>query len=211
MSTIRSRGRWPVALVAVLAAVASCGKKEPPPPPVAEQPPATMAPTTTLPPPTTVATPPPVWRTSRWGMTKDEVLSAFPGEAQRLSRAVPFGEARPGTGVLEGSSDISIPSYEVDGVGFRVLFGFAANALDRVHMTALKAGPATCGDLERAISAKHPTPPQREPMEGSLRGERIVWRRPDQTITLSCAGVASLGFQKVTLDYKAPATDQAVN
>jgi hypothetical protein len=137
-------------------------------------------------------------------MTKEEVLAAFPGEAQRLPKPVPFGQAKAGTGLLEGTSDVSIPAYESDGVTFRVLFGFAGNALERVHLSAAKAGPATCGDLERALSTKHTSPSGRETMEGSLRGERIIWQRPDQTITLGCAGVASLGFQTVTLDYAAP-------
>jgi hypothetical protein len=144
-------------------------------------------------------------------MTKEEVLAAFPGEAQKLPKPVPFGQAKAGTGALEGTSDVSIPAYETDGVTFRVLFGFAGDALDRVHLAAAKAGPSTCGDLERALSAKHAAPAGREAMEGSLRGERIIWQRPDQTITLACAGVASLGFQTVTLDYAAPRTDPPKN
>jgi hypothetical protein len=204
MTSTRSHLRAAVA-GAALAAVVSCGKKEPPPTPVpVEQPPATTAPATTLPPPTTVPTPPPIWREASWGMTKKEVLAAFPGQAETLARPAAFGEARAGAGTLEGSTDIAIPAWDDNGIKYRVLFGFDGDALNRVHLAASKAGIDTCTDLEKSITQKHAAPSSRENREGSLKGEQVVWKRPDQTITLTCAGVASLGFQTVTLDYAAP-------
>jgi hypothetical protein len=137
-------------------------------------------------------------------MKKAEVLAALPGEAQKLEKPVPFGKAQAGSGALEGTSDLSIPSYEMDGVAFRVLFGFEADALNRVHLYALKPGPSTCDDFVKSLAEKHGAAESRERPEGSLRLEAITWKKPDQTITLTCSGVASLGFQQVTLDYKAP-------
>jgi hypothetical protein len=175
-----------------LAVIAGCGTRDQ----GSQQAPAsTVAATTTT---TTVPPPPPVWRTARWGMTKEAVLAAFPGEAQRLGRPADFGPPTP------GSSDVAIPAYEADGTTFRVLFGFAANALDRIHLSAVKPGDATCGDVERALTAKHDAPAARNNTGTSLRGEEIVWNRPDQTITLWCAGVPSLGFRSVTLVHTPP-------
>jgi hypothetical protein len=197
--------RFALAGLLLPVALASCGKKEPPASPAPGPTTPSAATTTTLPPPTTVPTPPPVWRTTRWGMTRDEVLAALPGEAQRLSPPAPFAQPQPGSSLPAGSSDLAIPAYEAEGTKFRVLFGFAADALDRVHLSAIKPGAATCGDLEKALTEKHSAPSQRGNTGTSLKGEEITWRRPDQTIILGCAGIANLGFQKVTLDYLAPA------
>lgn len=156
-----------------------------------QQAPPSAAPTTT----TTVPVPPPVWRTARWGMTKDEVVAAFPGEAQRLAKPADFGPP------TSGSSDVAIPAYEADGVKFRVLFGFESNALNRIHLSAVKPGDATCSDVEKIVTEKHAAPAARNNTGTSLRGEEVVWKRPDQTIVLACAGVPSLGFRSVTLIY----------
>ncbi len=203
-------GRLLASLLVPLA-LASCGKKEPPAPVArASEAPTVVTTTTTLPPPpTTVPTPPPVWRTSHWGMTRDEVLKAFPGEAQKLAQPAPFAQPQPGSSLGGGSGDLAIPSYEADGATFRVLFGFESKALDRVHLSAVKPGAATCEDVEKALTAKHGEPAQRGKTGSSLKGDEITWKLPDQTIVLSCAGVASLGFLTVTVDYLAPAAETA--
>jgi hypothetical protein len=131
-------------------------------------------------------------------MTKDEVLAAFPGEAQRLARPADLG-AR-----ADWSSDVAIPAYEIDGMKFQVLFGFESDALNRVHLSALKAGVATCSDLEKLLTEKHSAPSERSTTQTTVRGEQIVWKLPEQTITLACTAAPSLGYQTVTLDYTAP-------
>jgi hypothetical protein len=68
----------------------------------------------------------------------------------------------------------------------------------------VKPGDATCGDVEKLVTEKHSAPAARNNTGTSLRGEEIVWKRPDQTITLGCAGVPSLGFHSVTLIYTPP-------
>jgi hypothetical protein len=210
--TMSRTHRWGLAVaVPALALAAACKAKEQP---VAQAtpPPTTVAPTTTtLPPPTTIATPPPVWRAARWGMTKKEVLEAFPGEAEKLATAASFAQPQPGSSLVAGSSDVGITAFEMEGSRFRVLFGFDADALNRIHLSAAKAGAATCEDVEKTLTAQHARPALREKTGGSLRGDEITWKLPDQTITLSCAGVRSLGFQTVTLDFLAPAQSVAKN
>jgi hypothetical protein len=144
-------------------------------------------------------------------MTKDEVRTAFPGEAQRLAQPAAFAQPQPGSSIPTGSSTLAIPAYEADGTTFRVLFGFETDGLNRVHMSAVKPAASTCSDLEKLLTEKHSAPSERRSTGSSLKGEEIIWKRPDQTIALSCGGVASLGFLTVTLDYMAPSTELPKN
>jgi hypothetical protein len=183
----------------------ACTKKEAPPP-VARGPEPTAAPATTLaPPPTTVPTPPPVWRTARWGMSKPDAMAAFPGEAQRLPQPAPFAQPQPGSSLQAGSTDVAIPSIDEAGVTFRALLGFGPAGLDRIHLAAIKPGAGTCEDVEKALTEKHGPPARRAKTGSSLAGDEVGWTLPDQRIVLSCAGVAALGFQTVSLDYLPPA------
>ncbi len=185
---------------------ASCTKKAEPPPPsttVATSLPPTT--TTLAPTPTPEPTPPPVWREARWGMTPAEVLAAFKGEAKKLPGRERFAEPQHGSSLRAGTSDVGIPGYAADGATFKVLFGFEKDGLDRIHLSAQKPGADTCATVEAALTARAGGPPERRPTGSSLRGEEITWKRPDQTIVLSCAGVASLGFLTVSLDHLPPA------
>ena len=195
MTNSRNRPCLALGSLAVLVVLAGCGSKDQPSQQAGTQqaPPSAAPPTTT-----TVPAPPPVWRAARWGMTKDEVVAAFPGEAQRLAKPADFGPPTP------GSSDVAISDFEADGVKFRVLFGFESNALNRIHLSAVKPGDATCSDVEKLVTEKHSAPAARNNTGTSLRGEEVVWKRPDQTIMLACAGVPSLGFRSVTLIYTPP-------
>jgi hypothetical protein len=194
-------------VVAAPVLFASCTKKaEPPPPPPPTTVATTLPPTTTTlaPAPTPVPTPPPVWREARWGMTPAEVLAAFKGEAKKLPQPDRFAEPQHGSSLPAGTSEIAIPSYEADGATFKVLFGFEKNALGRIHLSAQKPIAGTCGFVEGALNGRLATTPERKATGSSLRGEEITWKRPDQTVVLSCAGVASLGFLTVTVDFLAP-------
>ena len=187
-------------IAAVLAVLAGCGKKDAPAPDGATAaPPVTAAAaTTTTTTTTTLPPPPPAWRAARWGMSKDEVLAAFPGEARRLPQPAAFGPAVP------GSTDVAIGTHEGEGAQFRVLFGFEAAGLSRVHLVAIKPGDATCGDVEKALTDSFGAAPTRNDTGTSLRGQEMVWKRPDHTVTLSCAGVHALGFRTVTVSYTPP-------
>ena len=205
MLSIRTSRRLAFIVAFAPVLLASCAKKEEPKPVVQEAAP-TAAPSTPTPapPPTPKPTPPPVWRTARWGMTRSELLAAFPREAQKLDRPADFAKPQPGSTLAAGSSDIAIPTYKADDATFRVLFGFGSNRLNRIHLTAVRPSADTCGALEKALGERNSVPPQRQRTGSSLKGEEITWTLPDQTIVLGCGGVASLGFVTVSLDYLAP-------
>lgn len=207
---MRSRTLMLAAAVPVVL-LASCSKKQAEaPPPVTQATPAPTTTTTTLPPtPTAVPTPPPVWREARWGMTAPEVLAAFKGEAKKLGKPENFAQPQDGSSMRPGASDVGIPSYAADGTTFHVLFGFEKNALDRIHLSAQKPVADTCAAVEAALTARLGGGPERRATGSSLRGEELVWKRPDQTVVLSCAGIASLGFMTVSLDYVPPAAAAA--
>ena len=200
MKPVRPPRRRPIlALLAVAAGIVSaCGPKEqasPPPAPPGTVAAVTTSTTTTT---TTMPAPPPAWRTARWGMKKPELLAAFPGEAQKLATPVDFGQPRP------GPSDIGIPAYEADGSTFRVLFGFGAEGLGRIQLTALKPSAAACEDLEKRLTDANGKPASRGETGGSLPGQEIVWMTPVARIALACAEKASLNFRTVTLEYTPP-------
>ncbi|HET9316190.1 MAG TPA: hypothetical protein VFQ51_11420, partial [Vicinamibacteria bacterium] len=111
-----------------------------------------------------------------------------------------------GSSLAAGSGEVAIPSYEGDGAAFRVLFGFQQDALDRIHFAVPKATISTCGDIEKAVTDAHGAPGKRSPTGTSLKGEEVVWTLPDQTIVLSCAGIARLGFVTASLDRLAPSS-----
>jgi hypothetical protein len=197
MMTLRSHARLaaPLATAAILAA---CGPKEqpatPPPPPTTIAAASTTSTTTT----TTMPAPPPAWRSARWGMKKPELLAALPGEAQKLAAPVDFGQPRP------GPSDIGIPAYEADGATYRVLFGFGADGLSRIQLTALKPPAAACEDLEKRLTGENGKPSSRGETGGSLPGQEIVWTTPVARIALACAEKLALNFRTVSLEYTPP-------
>jgi hypothetical protein len=186
-------------LLITVAALSACKPKEqaaPPPPPPTTVAAATTSTTTTT---TTMPAPPPAWRTARWGMKKAELLAAFPGEAQKLATPVDFGQPRP------GPSDVGIPAYEADSSTFRVLFGFGAEGLGRIQLSALKPSSAACEDIEKRLTDENGKPASRGETGGSLPGQEIVWTTPVARITLACAEKLSLNFRTVTLEYAPPA------
>ena len=185
-------------LVALPFLAAACGTREPGPAPQASPPAATIAPAATTTTTTTTTLPPPVWRTVRWGMSREEVLAALPGEAQRLPKAEAFGQPTP------GAAELAIPESRGARHVHRVLFGFGSGGLDRIHLVAAKPTYDTCGELERELTEAHGAPSGRSEIATSLRGEAVTWTLPAETVTLACTERPSLGFRSVTIDHVPP-------
>ena len=102
------------------------------------------------------------------------------------------------------TTERAIPAYEADGSTFRVLFGFGAEGLGRIQLTALKPSAAACEDLEKRLTDENGKPSSRGETGGSLPGQEIVWTTPAARIALACAEKASLNFRTVALDYTPP-------
>ena len=197
MCVVRTRSRLALGVLILTAVLAACRAKEQAPPPTTlPPPPSTAAVTTTT--TSTIPSPPPVWGAAHWGMTKAQVLAAFPGQAQPLTPPVQFGPQVP------GASDVAIAEHEMDGHKFRVLFGFEGDALNRVYLSAIKPAEGTCGDLEKSLTDRNGAPADRSTTQTNVRLEQTVWRRPEQTITLGCSEMAGLGYRSVTLDHTTP-------
>jgi hypothetical protein len=201
MAVMQRRFVLALAPLAACAVLAACGSKEQAAPPATTLPPGTVAvTTTTTTTTTTLPSPPAAWKAARWGMSRAEVLKAFPGQAQPLAPPVDFGPPSP------GPSDVGIPAFEDGGLTFRVLFGFQAERLDRVQLSAAKPGSAACGDVEKAVSAAHPgSAPERTSTQTNVRTDLATWRQPAATVTLTCTENVSLGFRSLTLNYAPPA------
>jgi hypothetical protein len=187
--------RLAAAAIPLLAAACT---REPAPAPQASAPAGTLAPAPATTTTTTTTLPPPVWRTVRWGMSREEVLAALP-DARRLKAPEAFGQPTP------GSTDVVIPEMTEGALRYRVLLGFAAAGLDRIHVVVPKANIDSCGDVEKALTAMHGAPSGRGQIGGSLSGESVAWTLPAETITLACTGKPSLGFYSVTIDHVPPA------
>jgi hypothetical protein len=189
------------AAVALPLLAAAC-TREPAPAPPASAPATTPAPAATTTTTTTTTLPPPVWRTVRWGMSREEVLAALPGEAKRLPRPEAFGQPTP------GAAEVAIHEMAAGPHGrhaYRALFGFGTGGLDRIHLVASKPTYDTCGEVERELTERHGAPSRRNEIATSLRGEAVVWTLPAETITLACTEKPSLGFRSVTVDRVPPA------
>jgi hypothetical protein len=188
----RTPGAWSGVIAA--AALAACRGSEPARAPQAEAPAATTTTTSTTT-TTTLPPPPPVWGAARWGMTPEELLAAFAGQAQAAEPPVAF--QAPAT----GAAPVMIASHEADGARFRVLFGFQGGRLSRIQLSAPKAGEATCYDVETRLTGEHGEPSSRRETTTHLQTKETAWTLPAQTITLVCADKPSLGFRTVTLDH----------
>jgi len=148
---------------------------------------------------TTLPSPPAAWKAARWGMTRAEVLKAFPGQANALSPTVDFG---PPNG---GPSDLGIAAYEEAGVTYRVLFGFPGDKLGRVQLSSAKPPSGACTDVEKAVGAEHPgVAPERSTNQTNVRTDVAAWRVPEGSITLTCTENVNLGFRSLVLDYTPP-------
>jgi hypothetical protein len=58
--------------------------------------------------------------------------------------------------------------------------------------------------VEKVLTDKNGAPSDRGTTQTNVRLEQIVWKRPEQTITLACSEMAGLGYRSVTVDQAAP-------
>jgi hypothetical protein len=114
------------------------------------------------------------WRAARWGMTVDEVLKAFPGEARKLDAPIALAD---GNVVAAG-----IERDELAGVAFRVRFVFhPKGGLALVSLRTDEKDPATPARYEavqRALAERLGRPAERDVDGNFIDMRQTTWRTP---------------------------------
>lgn len=146
------------------------------------------------------------WREARWGMTDDQVLAAFPGEAMRMERPE----------LLPSGSECRawIPRYNVQTMEFEVLlcFGHAGLALVKLStptspdvLRGIGINMAWFKTLEELLTVKYGQP------TSITAPATVLWARPDTTIRLSHTYLMpyrkSKGYSFLTLSYAPPSKE----
>lgn len=100
------------------------------------------------------------WSKARWGMTDDEILQAFPGEATRLEKTQQYGAGR--------VADVGIEDTEIDTYHFTVDFLLDGNThkLVEVLLRLKEKNPGIAANafdaLEKALTEKYGKPAYRK-------------------------------------------------
>ncbi len=119
------------------------------------------------------------WRGARWGMTVDEVLKAFPGEAKRLSPELKLAD---GNVVAAGIDDWAIGTRS-----FRVRFVFEAGKLALVSLRTPEnrpAGPEAFAELEKALGEELGPPLSRDADSALVDMRQTRWSAGHSTVDL---------------------------
>ena len=126
------------------------------------------------------------WRDAKWGMTKDQVLQAFPGEAQQEP---PIKTKR---GLIDG--DMTIKKFAVNDWQARARFEFHTGQLDRIVLEPTGASSVLSNEWYKAmlplLIERYGQPTVRnEPhvANGSVT-ESAIWSFPSTTIELVTYG-----------------------
>lgn len=126
------------------------------------------------------ATPPSgEWRAARWGMSVEEVLKAFPGEAARIEPALALAD---GNAVSAG-----IERHEVGGHAFRVRFVFEGGKLALVSLLAGHerfVGPEAFEAVGKALAERYGRPGALSKDDAFVDMRQLRWELPGGRVDL---------------------------
>jgi len=103
------------------------------------------------------------WRAARWGMSEDQVLKAFPGQARRLDPAQKLADGKVVAVELQGIA--------LDGLTYRAHFLFEGGRLALVSLKSLPAKLAAGTDydaLRARLAQETGQPGQERPPDGTV-------------------------------------------
>lgn len=127
------------------------------------------------------------WDKARWGMTEDQVVAAFPGQAGRQG------------------NKIGIPSIKIGGLAWTVEFGFDPEAKTLASVVlALEKPDATEEDYirtENLLVRKY----GRSWHRSTPQLMQSLWALPQTVITLERFTPRSIAIRSLTLIYERPA------
>jgi hypothetical protein len=119
------------------------------------------------------------WRGARWGMSVQEVLDAFPGEATRLD---PEQRLADGNTVSAG-----IERHELGGQPFRVRFVFEGGKLALVSLVAGHekfVGPEAFESLRKLLEGRFGEPGTATQDDAFIDMRQVRWERPRGRVDL---------------------------
>lgn len=134
--------------------------------------------------------PTPGWRAARFGMTPDEVLAAFPGEAVRISPEVKLADGN--------TIPVGIDGFAFEGLTFDVRFVFTGGKLTLVSLRTPPKKPVDAEAYTRlhGALAKRWGPPLEDTKDDAFIDMRQArWNRgPDRADLKYIPGVVALVF-----------------
>ncbi len=148
---------------------------------------------------------PGVWRNARWGMTVDEVVAAFPGEAVRASPAE----------IKKGAGAVRIDRCEIAGTTFQANFHFYRSS----RLTQIVLLPSSKRDASRAVferlarmlTEKYGQPTdqhENQVLLGDLRQSDKSWKAADAEIGLVYMYGADDPFLNLVYDAPRPKAEK---
>lgn len=119
------------------------------------------------------------WRAARWGMTVEEVLGAFPGEAARIAPELKLAD---GNSVAAG-----IERHELGGHAFRVRFIFEGGKLALVSLLAGHekfVGPEAFEAMRRVLADRFQGPGELSKDDAFIDMRQVRWVLPRGRVDL---------------------------
>lgn len=142
------------------------------------------------------------WREAKWGMTENEILEAFKGEAVRLDKIEEWGQ-------LNLYAFIGINNYDIDGNKYGVYFAMdkTAKTLKRIQIYLLDTTSGLVRnrfrDLEKLLTEKYGAPSFKDASDKILNKIVVSWNFPSTIIELNYDNITARN-EYLHLDYSVP-------
>ncbi len=141
-----------------------------------------------------------VWRGAKFGMTEAELIKAFPGEIQTLSKVETFDHGK--------FAKLGIPSIRIGNYTYeaRFIMDKGSNTLTMINIYS-DGGECSSmyDDLRNKLEAKYGTPSIVKEGPSGIRNvisKRTIWMVPNVSIQLGYFHDFSLNFQRTNVSYK---------
>lgn len=142
------------------------------------------------------------WREAKWGMTENEILEAFKGEAVRLDKIEEWGQ-------LNLYASIGINNYDIDGNKYGVNFAMDKTT-KKLKMVQISLLDHTSGlvrthfrDLEKLLTEKYGAPSFKNASDKILNEIVVSWNFPSTIIEINYSNITSRN-EYLHLDYSVP-------
>jgi hypothetical protein len=142
------------------------------------------------------------WRQARWGMTEEQVMKTFKGEAVSVEQ--------PKT-TLTMRGLVQIPAFSLASTSFEVTFWFADKHLQQISLTkdmSYPGGRNYFRIIESMLREKYgPPATDRSSDNSSPAAWKIDWNLKGSNISLFYVGGSSTGSESLSLTYSKPTSE----